>query len=69
MVCISLFAAVSQIKEATYWLSLGTSEREGIAISVVAMKKRLKIILDNGKTVLWNMSQERVDSVVSLFSV
>lgn len=67
MVNISLFDVVSQIRSATLWLSLGSTEREGVAVRVVAMAKRLKIILADGSTVLWNMSQARIDQIVTLF--
>lgn len=68
MVNISIFAVAKMITQATSWLSLGVTERVGKAIAVVAMAKRLKIILDNGQTVLWNMSQDRVNRTVELYS-
>lgn len=68
MINVSIFAIVAQIRQATDWLSSGEQERHGLAVRVVAMAKRLKIVLADGSTVLWAMSQGRVDQVAKLFT-
>jgi hypothetical protein len=66
MASISLFTILRQIRQACFWLA-NEKEFEGRAVNVIAMKKRIKIVLDNGKSFCWAFSQARCDDIALSF--
>lgn len=64
---VSILEIMRQVRYATCWLSSGDIEKFGRCVSVVPMKKRIKLVLGGGSTVVWNLSQRTVDLMARLF--